>query len=93
METLKRKHEEGVEISGGVSRAFVADSRLLGGFFWVGGRRGEERREACLFFLLFFFSFHAMRSKELIGKSRSYKERGLQVESRIFFFNRFKNCG
>lgn len=55
METLKRKHEEGVEISGGVSRAFVADSRLLGGFFWVGGRRGEERREACLFFLLFFF--------------------------------------
>lgn len=51
----------------------MADSRLLGFFFLVGGRRegGEkDRRISC--------SFRAMRSKELIGKSRR-KERGCKL--------------
>lgn len=75
METLKRKHEEGVEISGGVSCVCGGFSIIGILFLGEGGRQereGEKDRRIFLFFLLFSFSF---RAKELIGKSRSCKER------------------
>lgn len=74
METLKRKHEEGVEISGGVS--CVCGGFSIIGILFLGEGGRQERREGSelfSFFLLFSFSF---RAKELIGKSRSCKERG-----------------
>lgn len=62
---------------------FAADSRLLGFFFGGGGGRKEDRgerererriREGCLFFSSVLFLF-LVRWEELIGKSRSCKER------------------
>lgn len=71
METLKRKHEEqGCMISGGASCGRFSIIGIL--FLRVEGREGGEkdRRISC--------SFRAMRSKELIGKSRR-KGRGCKL--------------
>lgn len=59
METLKRKHEEGVEISGGVSCVCGGFSIIGILFLGEGERRGKERRIGAfliLFIVFFFFS-------------------------------------